>query len=293
MPGAALPAKCPASRFAASLIPRPAAFRQGGAWATLDIMSALLQWLHPWWVQGKNILWPQFCRQCAALLLLEDNGYFCPDCWERSPLIRRPFCNCCGRPHAEMRGFGQSANYPCAECREKRYPHVDRIFGAARYEAAIADAIKLLKFHGKTRLARPLAERMADFAALEMECDSYDWLVPVPLHRVRERHRGFNQSLLLAEALAPAFPRARLSTHLRRIRPTRTQSRLTPQERRRNLQGAFAVIGEEEIPGRVLLVDDVVTTAATVCECARALKIAGATTVDIFAVALSAPKITM
>lgn len=246
--------------------------------------------MRPWWGAAKNLVWPQFCRQCAQLLLLpEDNGYYCPSCWESSPAIERPYCSKCGRPHAEMVGFGAMENYLCAECREKPYPHVDRIYGAARYEGAVADAVKLLKFHGKVRLVGPLVERMVAFAEREMSLAEYQWIVPVPLHRVRLRHRGFNQALLLAEAVTPALPGAELCIRLERIRPTRTQSRLTPQERRRNLQGAFAVTGPE-LPGNVLLVDDVVTTAATVCECARVLKISGASRVDVFAAALSAPK---
>jgi len=183
------------------------------------------------------------------------------------------------------------SNYRCAQCRETPLKHIGRIYGALRYEAAVADAIKLLKFHGKVRLVPPLAERMARFAEEELPREDYALLVPVPLHRVRQRARGFNQSALLAEALLPAFPQARLNTQLQRIRPTRTQSRLKPEERRKNLRGAFAVTGENLGGATVLLVDDVVTTAGTVSECARVLMLAGAGRVDVFAAALSARRI--
>jgi ComF family protein len=239
----------------------------------------------------KNLLWPEFCRECGVQLLTGENGYFCPGCWERSPAVRRPFCTGCGRPHAEMRGFGASENYPCADCRERPLPHVDRVYGAARYEDAVAEAVKLLKFHGKTRLAAPLAERMVDFAREEMPVGDYTLVCPVPLHRVRQRARGFNQAALLAERVMPAFPNATLDARLQRIRPTRTQSRLTPEARRSNLRGAFAVTGDSMNGDTVLLVDDVVTTAATVTECARVLRIAGAVRVDVFCAAVSAPRV--
>jgi ComF family protein len=247
--------------------------------------------LSPWWLAVKTVLWPEFCRTCGVNLPTEENGYFCPACWERSPAIVRPYCTCCGQPHAEMRGLGLRSNYPCATCRDTPPKHISRIYGAARYESAVADAVKLLKFQGKTRLVAPLVERMADFAAAELPCEEYQLLVPVPLHRVRQRSRGFNQAALLAEGLLPAFPGAALNTQLQRIRPTRTQSRLKPEERRKNLRGAFAVLGEELHGANVLLVDDVVTTAGTVSECARVLLMAGAGRVDVFAAALSARKI--
>jgi len=243
-----------------------------------------------WGLAARNLVFPAFCRQCGVQLLTEENGYFCPGCWERSPRVVRPFCSGCGLPHPEMRGFGSRANYPCATCRDTPNTEINRIYGAARYEDAVADAVKLLKFHGKRRLAGPLAEVMAAFAEAEMDLGEYGALVPVPLHRVRQRARGFNQSALLAEELARLFPGMTVDASLRRIRPTRTQSRLTREERLANVRGAFAVEGDTLAGKRVLLIDDVITTAGTVTECARVLKRAGAESVDVFAVALSAPR---
>jgi ComF family protein len=116
----------------------------------------------------------------------------------------------------------------------------------------------------------------------------YDAVVPVPLHRVRQRWRGFNQAELIAEGAMRAFPRARLDRSLRRVRPTRAQSRLNSAAvRRANVRGAFAVDRESDFKGQtVLLVDDVVTTGGTVAECARALTRAGAQQVDVLAVAV-------
>jgi len=160
-------------------------------------------------------------------------------------------------------------------------------FAACDYDGAIEDAVKLLKFGDRPRLAGPLAEELIRFMEREVRLDVYDAVVPVPLHRVRQRWRGFNQAELLAQRILPVLPGARLDTSLRRIRPTRTQSRLEGAARMANVRGAFAVAPESNFAGEtVLLVDDVMTTGGTVAECARALRRAGAEVVDVAAVAV-------
>jgi ComF family protein len=163
------------------------------------------------------------------------------------------------------------------------------MFGPAVYGEAIGEAIRLFKFQDKRRLVNPLAEVMVEFAENEMDLAFYTRIAPVPLYRVRERERGFNQALLLAKAIRGTFPNASLARGLQRIRPTRMQSRLKSADaRRKNVLGAFAVTDAKPYRGeRVLLVDDVVTTGGTVTECARVLQEAGAESVDVFAAALS------
>lgn len=242
-----------------------------------------------WVLTLKNLFMPIFCKWCGRRLLTEENGYFCPSCWELSPRIRRPFCTICGQPHTAATGFGTQSNFPCAQCRESRPDHLRRIYGATYYQDSIAHAIKLFKFHDKPRLATVLAELMAEFAVAEMDCASYDYLIPVPLHNVRERDRGFNQSQYLAKEVLSVFENAEIDESLKRIRPTRIQSRLkNEKERKANIRGAFAVTGGEHLGGKtVLLLDDVVTTSGTASECARALKRVGVEHVDVLAVALA------
>lgn len=245
--------------------------------------------LHDWNLAVKNLLFPIFCKECRRRLLTEENGFFCPMCWEISPRIQRPFCSRCGRPHPGAIGFGIQSNFPCALCNKRPHPHISRIFGAARYDGAIAQAIKLFKFYDKRRLVHPLAQILAEFAQQEMDIELYDLIVPVPLHRVRERLRGYNQSRILAQAVAHVFPNATLDESLKRIRPTRIQSRLQGEARKTNVRGAFAVAGDACRGKNVLLIDDVITTASTVTECAAALRRARAARVDVLAVALAAP----
>ena len=247
--------------------------------------------LREWAFAIKNLAFPIFCKCCGIRIYTEESGLFCPACWEASPRIETPFCNCCGLPHEDGIGLGVRVNFPCADCREHPNDAVRRIFGAACYEGAVEVAIKLFKFQHKERLARPLGELMREFAEEHMECEAYDVAVPVPLHKIRLRDRGYNQSLLLTHEALPSFPNARLGQSLQRIRPTRTQSRLTGPERIQNVRGAFAVVGADLEGARVLLVDDVITTMGTVTECARALKRAGAVRVDAFAAALAATRL--
>ncbi|MFP4501097.1 MAG: ComF family protein [Candidatus Hydrogenedentota bacterium] len=240
-----------------------------------------------WILTAKNLVFPQFCQACHARLLTEENGYFCPTCWELSPRIERPFCPRCGRPHEGAVGLGTRANFLCADCREQPPEHVRRIYGAARYTGAVREAIVLFKFLERRRLCDPLAELLADVVTTEMDPASYDILTPVPLHRVRERARGYNQSRLLAEAVQPLFPRAVLANALRRHRPTRAQSRLHTAKREKNVRGAFQASGECVHTQTVLLVDDVVTTGSTVNACADTLLRAGAAAVDVLTVAIA------
>lgn len=246
----------------------------------------------PWMLTLKNLCLPIFCVQCNRRLLTEENGFFCPTCWEGSERIKRPFCSICGRPHAERLGFDVPGDFACSECNGGSPSPYGRVYGAAVYDGVIAEAIKLLKFGDKRALAGPVGSMMGEFAQVEMDLEAYTDLVPVPLHRVRERQRGYNQSTLLAREVLPYFPGARLNESLQRIRPTRVQSKLADRkERLSNVVGAFAVDRCEIFDGRtVLLIDDVVSTGGTVSECASALKRAGAARVDVLAAGLPVAK---
>jgi ComF family protein len=241
-----------------------------------------------WTLALRNFFLPVYCRTCQERLLTEENGFFCPDCWAHAPWVELPLCTKCGRPHQRMIALGNAPNFPCAECREKPNKHIDRVYGVARYHGVIMEAVKLLKFSGRQRLVLPMGAAMAEFSVENMPVGDYDLILPVPLHRVRLRQRGFNQSLLLAEQILPAFPSAMIDQSLQRIRPTRVQSRLKgPADRAANVRGAFAVVGDTVKGKTVLLIDDVVTTSGTVTECARMLKRAGAVRVDVFTAALA------
>ena len=234
----------------------------------------------------KNLLFPAFCRRCDARILTEENLYYCPQCWSEIRLIERPYCSVCGKPHDKAAGFTERDNFPCADCATiKRRPY-GRMYAATVYDDLVKEAILLFKYGSRELLVGPLGSLMIEFAEREVDFEQYDAVVPVPLHRVRQRERGFNQAEELARCLTERFSDVRVRNGLLRIRDTRQQTRLTGVERRRNIKGAFALHQEMDCREKtVLLVDDVITTGATAEECARTLRRGGAKTVDVLAVA--------
>jgi len=245
-----------------------------------------------WILAIKNWLLPVYCKRCGERLLTEENGFFCPHCWVGAPWIEPPLCDRCGRPHFEMIGLGYVPDYyPCAKCREKPSPWIDRVFAAAVYEDIASDAVKLLKFGRRIKLAEAMGESMAETLRRDGSGFRPDTVVPVPLYRTRYRERGFNQSALLAEVLTRQLGFSEVDAGgLIRVRPTRAQSGIRdPRERRENVQGAFATVDDRFRGKTVLLVDDVMTTGGTLEECARILKRAGgvsAVYAVVFALAL-------
>ena len=148
---------------------------------------------------------------------------------------------------------------------------LDGVARLYRYEGRAEQAVQRLKFSRATVLARPMALRLREYAE-KLGLDGAELIVPVPIHWSRRFYRGFNQSELLCEGFEPGSIMRGL---LRRVRATRPQVGLTPEERRTNLHDAFRCIGEANGKS-ILLVDDVCTTGHTVGECARVLKEAGA-----------------
>jgi ComF family protein len=147
----------------------------------------------------------------------------------------------------------------------------------------LQEAICLFKFRGKVALAPALAQLMVDRLPL---FDSVDLVIPVPLHPKRLREREFNQSLLLADRIARRLGLPLSYANLVRIAPAPAQTTLSRKRRLKNLRGAFAVRRPDAIAGkRILLIDDVFTTGATVNECAKTLRKAGAG--DVFALTLA------
>ena len=154
------------------------------------------------------------------------------------------------------------------------------------FEGSLQGAIHRWKYEGKTHLTPFFAEWMAEGLNRYWERHSLDLLIPVPLHPRRLRERGFNQALLLAEELRRRTGIPILKTTLKKKKPTLPQVNLTGVEREKGLKGAFYVTGREELSEkRVLLIDDVYTTGATVNECSKELLKGGAERVDVLTLA--------
>ncbi len=218
----------------------------------------LLDWLLPPRCGGCGALGSWLCARC--LLLIE-------------PVVE-PICGRCGR-RLEVRGE------PCT-CRQ-RLQALEAVRSAAVYEGPLERAIHRLKYRGRRPLARALAGLLVE--RFEPFLQPGAILEPVPLHRRRRRRRGFNQSQLLADELRLAWPVGHARGHLVRRRDTRSQVGLDRAQRRRNVEGAFRWQGPDLRGRPVLLVDDVITTCATVEACARVLREAGAGDVRALSVA--------
>lgn len=201
---------------------------------------------------------PQRCPGCEAGACSEQ--LLCDACLARIPRLSFPLCARCLTRGREPGGCLAHPRH--------------RVWAAWLYDERAALAVHALKYGERPSLAPFLARAMAQ--ALP-PAPRPDLILEVPLHAARLRERGYNQAARLAESLADAIGVPRIAGVLRRTRATRAQARLGPEARRRNLAGAFAVEHREWIEGReVLLVDDVITTGATLEACAEALIAAGA-----------------
>lgn len=187
----------------------------------------------------------------------------------------------------------------CGPCRREEY-EFDQARSFGPYFGSLRAIILQLKFRGRERLGKKLGELLAPaWNAVESLGKTADTvLVPVPLHHSRERERGFNQAELLARALSRKLRKewgeqgpAVEARCLARTRATLPQTGLSPAARRENVRGVFALSSTERVRGRVVvLVDDVMTTGATLSACAAALKRAGALRVVALTLARATPQ---
>ena len=170
-------------------------------------------------------------------------------------------------------------SFVCSVCQIEP-PYFDKARAAADFTGTLREQILMFKYQTALWMKQDLCDVLEGALKAYFQPALIDVVMPVPLHHVRKRERTYNQSALLAETLAQRIDR-RCDTHsLIRVRQTDTQTKLSATNRRENVANAFQVRHPERVAQRhILLVDDVMTTGATLNECARVLKQAGARTV--------------
>jgi ComF family protein len=206
---------------------------------------------------------------CGALLSRQESGIVCHLCWARLPVLPSPQCVRCGHPLTAG---------ACRWC-ELLPPFVRAVRSVCWMPVeSAASIVHALKYEGWARVADQMADRMARLSWPADVVEERAALIPVPLASARKRERGYNQSELLARGLSRRWRIPVLDGVIARLRATESQTRLTPEQRQGNVAGSFQ-IGEgmnSLVGAHIILVDDVVTTGATLNECAKVLYKAGA-----------------
>ena len=263
-----------------------------------------------------SLVYPSFCYVCGVYLPPLPSAPFCPACYQKIRFINPPYCPRCGSPY--LGGFVE-VSHLCENCLQKRPPyHSARALAA--YGPELGVLIHQFKYRKKRHLGFLLVGLAANHKSLLRELSPVDAVIPVPLHPKRRRKRGFNQAEVLARAIARYLKAPVVVNQLRKVKNTPPQTGLSREERLRNVRGAFRLgsrwhyarhrlrsaysalrklaryrrlrrtgrKGRKPEPPvflrgkRVLLVDDVYTTGATVSECSRVLRRGGVKEVRVF-----------
>ncbi len=221
-----------------------------------------------------SVVFASPCRICGEVLINASRIPICEKCLNGFEKIDEPMCAGCGRPFT-VAGAGRVEQPLCRLCRIGFYGF-DRARSFAIYDQALTEAVLLLKYEELTRLGDWFAERLADVVRRAPGDWRADIVVPVPLHADRRRERGYNQAELIARPLAERLGIRLNSRILVRTKPRPPQLVLSRTEHWRSVRGAYAIGPAGKVDNlRVLLVDDVLTTGATLDASARVLKKAG------------------
>jgi ComF family protein len=227
-----------------------------------------------------NLAFPDECRLCEQPLQNLSRIPVCPSCLRLpKPIQAEFFCRACQTPFVDS--YPLDEQDLCTVCRESLV-NFDTVYSFGSYEGALRKLIHVFKYGKVETLARPLSRFLLKALPLESR---YDLVIAMPMHWRKRWQRGFNQAELLAIPVARRL-HLKLSTNLRRTKFTKAQAGLSEAQRRENLKNSFSVKRPDQVAGRrVLVIDDVFTTGATLRATAQALKAAGAAHVSALTLA--------
>lgn len=220
-----------------------------------------------------DYIWPRRCEVCERPVD-RPGRCLCTDCLNRIPFVPQDgVCAVCGRAVE-----GLSGEYLCEDCsRPKTRPAFDRAASAVRFEGKAREMLLGYKFEGRLWLRDDFTDWLEAAARARLDIAAVDAVLPMPVTVFHRLDRGYNQSAYLARTLAARLDRRCDEGVLRRVGKPDRQAGLDEEARRENVRGTFAVRHPERVRGRTLLVvDDVMTTGATLSECARTLQASGA-----------------
>ncbi|MGA2498610.1 MAG: ComF family protein [Tepidisphaeraceae bacterium] len=246
-------------------------------------MPPVLQILRSAAASLSEAIYPSRCEVCSTSL--SDVGWLCDKCNEQlNKLAEHPACPRCAAP-LSMDGA------PCPFCKGKGLYPLRLIARLAIYEEPLRQLIHRMKYESRWPLAELLAERLCEQRSLAGLMSHIDLVVPVPLHIRRRLSRGYNQSDVIAGVISRRFhkPIARV---ISRLRSTPTQTRIFAQaDRQANVKHAFGLLDEKRVAGKhIMLVDDVMTTGATLRETARCMLFAKPASISAAVLAVADPK---
>ena len=232
-----------------------------------------------------DFVYPQTCPICQNPLRREEKDV-CQRCWKALALLPSPYCPYC---KSFLENENEIINHQCPSLSNPRERRILAVRSVGTFDDHYQKLIHRLKYDKKIQLGKRLAQRLGHSISKDKEFAGCDMVIPVPLHRARERERGFNQSEVLAEGISRAMGISLARDILKRKKNTKDQTYLNAQQRAENVRGAFVVSQPEKVHGKsVILVDDVMTTGATLNECALMMQDAGTTKVLAATLALVA-----
>jgi ComF family protein len=239
---------------------------------------AVARWLESLAGAVASVLFPSGCRICEALLTRADRLPICDGCLESFRELPEEICVRCGQPWAED-GDVDGDESVCRECQERGFAFdAARSFGV--YDGALARAIVLMKYERIEPLGAWFAKRLLEAMRRIPPQLAADLVVPVPLHRTRQKERGFNQVDLFGKLVAGKLGLPYRPVLLKRERARPDKHLLHFEERWEAVRGAFVIRDDGRVDNlRILLLDDVMTSGATLDACSRALREAGAKSV--------------
>jgi competence protein ComFC len=245
--------------------------------------TTALQFSH-WWEAALSFLYPNLCQICQDKRATAQEGYVCQECRSARGAIswiRPPLCQRCGLPYAGA----ITTEFECANCREITF-YFSYARAAAAARGLVLEVVHRYKYQRALWFEPFLAGLLIQQAEPVLRAGKWDCVVPVPLHPLKQREREFNQAERMARALAAATALPVQTHWLQRAVATRTQTLLSRMERAANVGNAFRFCGDRPLRGeRIVLVDDVFTTGATVNACAKLLRRNGSGEVCVWTVA--------